>query len=90
MKRVNYNGLIVDIREEDLQKAINILSCETTSGRSQILKSVDNSLQKVLKMVKEKKPISPQILKNTANDICIWFANEAMEGRAEKYRTTLQ
>lgn len=90
MKRVNYNGLIVDIRDEDLKEAIAVLSSESTNARLQIVKSADDALKKVMKTVEEHKPLSPKTLQNTANDICIWFANETLEGRAEQYRATIQ
>lgn len=71
MIRVNYNGLIVDIRDEDLKEGIAFLSSESANARAQILKSADNVLKKVLIMVEKGKTLSPQLLQNTANDICI-------------------
>jgi len=90
MIRVNYNSLIVDIHDEDFKEGIAFLSSESASSRMQILKSVDNALRKVLIMVEKGKTLSPQILQHTANDICIWFANETLEGRAEEYKAMVQ
>ncbi len=90
MVRVNYNGLIVDIRDEDLKEGIAFLSFESASSRAQIIKSVDSALNKILEKVEKGKALSTQDLQNTSNDIGIWFANETLEGRAEKYKVMMQ
>jgi hypothetical protein len=91
MPRVDYNGLIADLREEDLQEGVAFLSQCTSAERMQILASVRKSLDEGLHFVKTGKDnFSEQQLRNIANDIGIWFAGEILAGRAEKYKTPVQ
>ena len=84
MIRVDYQGLVADIREEDLKDGLAILGRETPAGRKQIMDSVEAALQGILKRVQRGKSLSPKQLQDTANDIGLWFANEVLEGRAEQ------
>jgi ClpP class serine protease len=90
MIKVDYNGLVADIHDQDLKDGIAVLSSESPESRKQILKSVENSLNEVIKKVKRQEPLSSQLLTDTANDIGLWFANEILEGRAEQYKTPIQ
>jgi ClpP class serine protease len=90
MIRVNYNGLIVDIQEEDLKEVLAFLSSESPPSRKKIVQSVETTLQKILSLVEKGKPLSKQAMQNTSNDVGIWFANETLEGRAEQYKAMMQ
>ena len=90
MIRVSYNGLIADIRDNDLKDAISFLSSESESVRKQILQSVVSALDKVLGKLEKNEKISSKEMQDTANDICLWFANETIEGRAEQYKQQIQ
>lgn len=50
MPRVSYNGLIADVRDEDLEAGITDLAACSRNERKQILKSVEKALDRVLKM----------------------------------------
>ena len=50
MPRVSYNGLIADVRDEDLEAGIADLAACSRNERKQILKSVEKALDRVLKM----------------------------------------
>jgi hypothetical protein len=91
MPRVSYNGLIADVRDEDLEAGIADLAACSRNERKQILKSVEKALDRVLKMTPaQREKLSTQQLQNVANDIGIWFAGETLAGRAEQYKAMLQ
>jgi hypothetical protein len=91
MSRVSYNGLIADVRDEDLEAGIADLSTCSRNERKQILKSVEKALDQVLKMTPaQHENLSPQQLQDVANDIGIWFAGETLAGRAEQYKAMVQ
>ncbi len=90
MIRVDYNGLVADIREEDLEAGLNSLKQESAAGRKQIMSSVEAALKDISKQLKAGKPLTPKQQQDTANDIGIWFANEVLEGRAEQYKKAVQ
>lgn len=91
MPRVSYNGLIADVRDEDLEAGIADLSACSRNERKQILKSVEKALDRVLQMTPaQRENLSPQQLQDVANDIGIWFAGETLAGRAEQYKAMVQ
>lgn len=90
MIRVSYNGLIADIRDADLKDAIASLSSEPENIRKQILQSVLAALVRILVKLEKNQKISVKEMQDTANDICLWFANETIEGRAEQYKQQVQ
>lgn len=87
MPRVSYNGLIADVRDEDLEEGIAYLRQCSRSERKQILKSVEKALNQALKLKGE---LSEQQRQDTANDIGIWLAGEILAGRAEHYKMAVQ
>lgn len=91
MPRVDYNGLIADVREEDLEAGIADLAGCSRNERKQILKSVEKALDRVLKLsAAEREKLSSKQLQDVANDIGIWFAGETLAGRAEQYKAAVQ
>ncbi len=91
MPRVSYNGLIADVRDEDLEAGIADLAICSRNERKQILKSVEKALDRVLKMTPaQREKLSPQQLQDVANDIGIWFAGETLAGRADQYKAMVQ
>lgn len=90
MIRVDYNGLIADIREEDLEAGLQALRNETPEGREKIMASVEAALTGIMEKLKNGQPITQTEQQNTANDIGIWFANEVLEGRAGQYKKAVQ
>ncbi len=91
MRRVSYNGLIVDVREEDLQDGISCLSQCSRNERRQILASVKKALDKALRLPEEEQQaLSEQQRQDIANDIGLWFAGEVLAGRAEQYKVAVQ
>ena len=91
MPRVSYNGLIADVREEDLEAGIADLAGCSRQERKQILRSVEKALDKALRLTADGKAVlSEQQRKDIANDIGIWFAGEVLAGRAEQYKVAVQ
>ena len=91
MRRINYNGLIVYVREKDLEAGIAYLSQCKLGERQQILRNVEKALDHVLRLPANKRDeLSKQQLQNIANDIGIWLAGEILAGRAEHYKMTVQ
>lgn len=91
MPRVSYNGLIADVREEDLEAGIASLRNCLRQERKQILKSVEKALDQALRITASgKAELSEQQRRDIANDIGIWFAGEVLAGRAEQYKQTMQ
>jgi len=91
MPRVDYNGLIADVREEDLEAGIDSLRQYSRQERKQILRSVEKELDKALKLTASgKTDLSEQQRRDIANDIGIWFAGEVLAGRVEQYKTLVQ
>ncbi len=91
MIRVNYNGLIADIRDEELEAGLAELSQCSRSERRRIMHSVQKELEKSMKLTDSGRvAFTEQQLKDTANDIGLWFANEVIEGRAENYKVKVQ
>ena len=91
MPRVSYNGLIADVREEDLEDGIAHLRQCSRQERKQILKSVEKALDQALKLTASgKAELSEQQRRDIANDIGIWFAGEVLAGRAEQYKVAVQ
>jgi len=91
MLKINYNGLIADMREEDLEAGIAYLSQCGRGERRQILRSAEEALDRVLRLPSdERNAFSEQQLQHIANDIGIWFVGEVLAGRAEQYGTAVQ
>ena len=90
MPRVSYNGLIADVREEDLQDALASLTQCSRKERRQILASVRKALDGALRAVEAGEELSAQQMQDAANDIGLWFAGEVLAGRAEQYRVEMQ
>lgn len=91
MPRVSYNGLIADVRDEDLEAGIASLRECSRQERKQILKSVEKALDQALRLTASgKAELSEQQRRDIANDIGIWFAGEVLVGRAEQYKVTVQ
>lgn len=91
MPRVSYNGLIADVREEDLEAGIASLRECSRQERKQILKSVEKTLDQALKFTASgNAELSEQQRRDIANDIGIWFAGEVLAGRAEQYKMAVQ
>lgn len=91
MPRVSYNGLIADVREEDLEAGIASLRQCSRQERKQILKSVEKALDQTLRFTAGgKATLSEQQRQDIANDIGIWFAGEVLAGRAEQYKRAVQ
>jgi len=91
MPRVSYNGLIADVREEDLAAGIAELSGCSRQERKHILKSVEKALDHALKLsTGGRSAFSEQQLRDIANDIGLWFAGEVIAGRAERYKVAVQ
>lgn len=88
MIRVNYNGLIVDIKDEHLKEGIEIISAKSPTERHELMDSVEACLAEVLELLEAGKPITEKMKRNTADDVGLWFSNEVVEGRAEQYRAT--
>jgi hypothetical protein len=81
--RVNYNGLTADIRPQDLKDALKLLSEMSPQEKNDLMVSVTLSLQEA---VENMQSLTPEDMRDTTNDIGIWFANEVIEGRSEKYK----
>jgi hypothetical protein len=88
--KVSYNGLIADVREEDLNEGIAILSQSSRAERKHILASVRKALDKALRLAARQHDFTDQERQDLANDIGLWFAGETLAGRAEQYRAPLQ
>ena len=89
MIRAEYKGLVADIRNEDLRDALIFLHNESDKGRAAIMQGVLHALNEVIFYANSNKKIAPKTLHNAANDICIWYANEIIEGRIENPCETL-
>jgi len=57
MPRVSYNGLIADVREEDLEAGIADLAGCSRQERKQILRSVEKALDKALRLTADGKAV---------------------------------
>ena len=90
MPTVSYNGLVADVREEDLSQGMALLTECSRAERKYILASVKRALSKAMCLVAEQHNFTDQEKQDIANDIGIWFAGETLAGRAEEYRATLQ
>jgi hypothetical protein len=91
MPRVSYNGLIADVRDEDLEAGIASLRQCSRQERKQILKSVEKELDKALRFTADgKAELSAQQRQDIANDIGLWFAGEILAGQAEQYKAVVQ
>ncbi|MDE3016591.1 MAG: hypothetical protein KGI29_06710 [Pseudomonadota bacterium] len=91
MPRVDYNGLIADVRDQDLEEGMAYLKACSRQERKQILKSVEKTLDQALKLTASgKTDLSEQQRRDIANDIGIWFAGETLAGRAERYKQAVQ
>ncbi|MBN8531343.1 MAG: hypothetical protein J0L97_05720 [Alphaproteobacteria bacterium] len=90
MPRVSYNGLVADVREEDLEAAIAHLSTCPRAERKAILASVKKALGRAVRLMETGSPFPEALLRDTANDIGLWFAGEVLAGRAEQYRVNMQ
>jgi hypothetical protein len=87
LHRVSYNGLVTDVRDEDLQAGIALLTQCSRQERKRILRSVKKSLERICHLTEEKRnSLTKQQLQDAANDIGIWLAGEMLEGRAEQYK----
>lgn len=90
MIRVDYNGLVADVREEHLAQALDELRGMNRAEGKAFMASVKRALDASLKIVTAGKPLSEEQMQDTANDICLWFAHETLAGRAERYRAAVQ
>jgi len=91
MPRVSYNGMVADVRDEDLEAGIASLRQCSRQERKQILKSVEKEPDKALRLTADgKAELSAQQRQDIANDIGLWFAGEVLAGRAEQYKAAVQ
>jgi len=84
--RVAYQGLTADIRPQDLKDALKLLSEMTPEEKNALMVSVTLSLEEAIENMHS---LTPEDMRDAANDIGIWFANEVIEGRSEKYKVMI-
>jgi len=75
-------GMVVDVREEDMQSCLEWLTNASRAERRRVLQSVNRALANAARLVKSGYA-SERDLKDACNDVGIWFANEVGEGRVD-------
>ena len=81
---VIYEGCIVNVPGKDIEECLVVLNDYDRNTRKRVLKSVDESLKKLLPKAKSN-TLTPKERKWFCDDVGIWFTEQVRTDKHEQY-----